>query len=44
MATAVGLGSDSWPNSPANFEKSGEEEIVAEAKRIVEEHLGPRLT
>lgn len=33
----------SWPNSPANLEKSSKEEIVAEAKRIVEVRLGPRL-
>jgi hypothetical protein len=32
-----------WPNSPANLEKSGTEEIVAEAKRIIDKHLGPRL-
>ena len=32
-----------WPNSPANVEKSSEEEIVAEAKRIVEVRLGRRL-
>ena len=32
-----------WSNSPANLEKSSEEEIVAEAKRIVEVRLGPRL-
>ena len=31
-----------WPNSPVNLEKSSEEEIVAEAKRIIEVHLGPR--
>jgi hypothetical protein len=31
-----------WPNSPANLEKSGEEEIVAEAKRIIDVRLGPR--
>jgi hypothetical protein len=32
-----------WPSSPTNLEKSGEEEIVAEAKRIIDERLGPRL-
>jgi hypothetical protein len=32
-----------WPNSPANLEKSSKEEIVAEAKRIVEVRLGSRL-
>ena len=32
-----------WPNSPVNLEKSGTEEIVAEAKRIIEVRLGPRL-
>jgi hypothetical protein len=32
-----------WPNSPVNLEKSGMEEIVAEAKRIIEVRLGPRL-
>ena len=32
-----------WPNSPVNLEKSSEDEIVAEAKRIVEVRLGPRL-
>ena len=32
-----------WPNSPANLEKSSTEEIVAEAKRIIEMRLGPRL-
>src|SRR5262249_28044937 len=32
-----------WPNSPANLEKSSKEEIVAEAKRIIEVRLGPRL-
>src|SRR5215468_9960054 len=30
-----------WPNSPANLEKSGTEEIVAEAKRIIDKRLGP---
>jgi hypothetical protein len=32
-----------WPSSPANLEKSQEEEIIAEAKRIIDERLGPRL-
>jgi hypothetical protein len=32
-----------WPNSPANLEKSSKEEIVAEAKRVIEARLGPRL-
>jgi hypothetical protein len=32
-----------WLNSPANLEKSSQEEIVAEAKRIIEVRLGPRL-
>jgi len=32
-----------WPNSPVNLEKSSMEEIVAKAKRIIEERLGPRL-
>ena len=32
-----------WSNSPTNLEKSGEDEIVAEAKRIIDERLGPRL-
>ena len=32
-----------WPNSPINLEKSSTEEIVAEAKRIIEVRLGPRL-
>ena len=31
-----------WRNSPANLEKSSTEDIVAEAKRIIEVHLGPR--
>jgi hypothetical protein len=31
------------PNSPANLEKSGTEDIVAEAKRIIDARLGPRL-
>jgi hypothetical protein len=30
-----------WPNSPVNLEKSSTEEIVAEAKRIIEIRLGP---
>ena len=33
-----------WPNSPVNLEKSSTEEIVAEAKRIIEARLGPRLS
>jgi hypothetical protein len=33
-----------WSNSPVNLEKSSTEEIVAEAKRIIEVHLGPRLS
>jgi hypothetical protein len=32
-----------WANSPSNLEKSREEQIVEEAKRIVDERLGPRL-
>jgi len=32
-----------WPNSPANLEKSSSEAIVAEAKRIIDVRLGPRL-
>jgi hypothetical protein len=32
-----------WPNSPVNLEQSSTEEIVAEAKRIIEVRLGPRL-
>jgi hypothetical protein len=32
-----------WPNSPVNLEKSGMEEIVAEAKRIIDVRFGPRL-
>jgi len=32
-----------WPNSPTNLEKSSSEAIVAEAKRIIEVRLGPRL-
>ena len=32
-----------WPNSPVKLEKSNMEEIVAEAKRIIEVRLGPRL-
>ena len=31
-----------WPNSPVNLEKSSKEEIVAEAKRIIEVRLGQR--
>jgi hypothetical protein len=30
-------------NSPTNLEKSGAEEIIAEAKRIIDALLGPRL-
>ena len=32
-----------WSNSPVNLEKSSMEEIVAEAKRIIEVRLGPRI-
>ena len=32
-----------WPNSPVNLEKSSQEEILAEAKRIIEARLGPQL-
>lgn len=32
-----------WPNSPVDLEKSSAEEIIAEAKRIIEGRLGPRL-
>jgi hypothetical protein len=32
-----------WPNSPVNLEKSSTEDIVAEAKRIIDVRLGPRL-
>jgi hypothetical protein len=32
-----------WPNSPVNLEKSSTEEIIAEAKRIIDVRLGPRL-
>lgn len=32
-----------WPNSPVNLEKSSTEDIVAEAKRLIEVRLGPRL-
>jgi hypothetical protein len=35
---------DPWPNSPVNLEKSSTEKIVAEAKRIIEARLGPRLS
>lgn len=31
-----------WSNSPVNLEKSDSEEIIAEAKRIIEMRLGPR--
>jgi len=30
-------------DSPSNLEKSRTEEIVAEAKRIIDERLGPRF-
>jgi hypothetical protein len=33
-----------WPNSPVNLEKSSTEEIVAEAKRLIEVRFGPRLS
>jgi hypothetical protein len=32
-----------WGNSPTNLEKCSEDEIVVEAKRIIDERLGPRL-
>jgi hypothetical protein len=32
-----------WANSPVNLEKSSTEEIVAEAIRIIEMRLGPRI-
>ncbi|MFZ0607643.1 MAG: hypothetical protein WBD53_03510 [Xanthobacteraceae bacterium] len=32
-----------WANSPVNLEKSGTDEIVEEAKRVIETRLGPRL-
>ena len=32
-----------WPNSPVNLEESITEQIVDEAKRIIEARLGPRL-
>jgi hypothetical protein len=32
-----------WPNSPVNLEKSSADEIISEAKRIIEARLGPRL-
>ena len=32
-----------WPDSPVNLEKSSTEEIIAEAKRIIEARLGHRL-
>jgi hypothetical protein len=32
-----------WPNSPVNLEKSSMEEIVAEAKRIIEVRLSSQL-
>jgi len=28
-----------WPESPTNLEKSGKEEIISEAKRIIDVHL-----
>jgi len=31
-----------WPNSPANLEKSSAEELVAEAKRLIDARLGPQ--
>lgn len=31
-----------WRDSPTNLEKSGAEEIVAEAKRTIDTRLGPR--
>jgi hypothetical protein len=31
------------PNSPTNLEKSTMDEIVAEAKRVIDARLGPRL-
>ena len=31
-----------WSNSPVNLEKGESEEIIAEAKRIIEVRLGPR--
>lgn len=33
-----------WTNSPVNLEKSSTEAIVAEAKRIIEARLGPRVS
>jgi len=32
-----------WANSPVNLEKSSSEELVAEAKRIIDVRLGPRF-
>ena len=32
-----------WLDSPSNLEKSGAEDIVDEAKRIIDARLGPRL-
>jgi hypothetical protein len=32
-----------WHDSPSNLEKSGAEDIVVEAKRIIDARLGPRL-
>ena len=41
---SIYLGSTSpWPNSPVDLEKSSAEEIVAEAKRVIEVRLGPRF-
>jgi len=43
-ASILSPGSTSpWPNSPVNLEKSSAEEIVAEAKRIIDVRLGERL-
>jgi hypothetical protein len=33
----------SLPNSPTNLEKSRPEDIIAEAKRIIDARFGPRL-
>ena len=32
------------PDSPTNLEKSHKEEIVAEAKRIIDAHLGSQVS
>jgi hypothetical protein len=32
-----------WRDSPANLEKSSEEDILAEAKQMIDARLGPRL-